>query len=107
MNYNKLINLIKKQEITQKEFAEKVGMTRSGFLGSIKNRTLQISTLEKACEVLNTNVSNFFDNEYTNVVNEPESSYKTVKDIEIESLKKEVQYLKKIIDLLESTNKKA
>ena len=55
---NRIKDVIKEQGYTQKAFAEKLGMTREGLAGIIKNPSSP--TLEKLSEALNVPVWQFF-----------------------------------------------
>jgi len=58
---NKIKNLAKSKKIPLSELYEKIEMTGQGFNIALKNNTLKIETLLKICEVLEVDISYFFE----------------------------------------------
>lgn len=56
MIYSTLRKTIRVKSTTQKELAEKIGMTEAGFNRALKNDTLRFKDLRKIAEVLGVNV---------------------------------------------------
>ena len=61
MNINKLRKIIELKKITQKEIAEKIGLSSNAFSAALKKGDFKVSMLEKIAEVLDVPVSYFFD----------------------------------------------
>ncbi len=82
MNYNKLENIRKGKKITQKELAEKVGISESTYKKNIANENMTIAVLEKIAEILEVPVTEFFDKEdKLRTFNEPGGQYLTTNEL--------------------------
>jgi transcriptional regulator with XRE-family HTH domain len=90
MNINKLKALLHQRDISQKEMAEKIGMSEPAMSNAMRRGDFKVATLEKIAKVLNVNMSVFFnDDPVQNTFNEPKATYKTSNNSEIEKLIKE------------------
>jgi len=63
MNASKIEKLRKQKNLTQKQFAEKINITTTGYINLIQRNDLKVSVLEKIAKVLGVPVSYFFENE--------------------------------------------
>ncbi len=111
MNYNKLKTILQEKNITIEKLCQNVGITRSGYHMMIKNDTMQICTLEKISKFLDVQVYTFFTDDYKNeaIISEDEKAINELvdqanqklmqfKEEQIIELKKEVKFLRKVID---------
>ena len=111
MNYSKLRNLLQEKNITIEKLCSDIGITRSGYHMMIKNDTMRINTLEKISKFLDVPVYTFFTDDYKNetsvsedqqalneLVDQAHQKLMTFKEEQIIELKKEVKFLRKVID---------
>ena len=61
MNYEKIEQLIKKENLTQNKAAAAFGMSSPGFKEMLDNKTMKVETLEKIAKYFNVPVSYFFE----------------------------------------------
>jgi len=88
MNISKLRKLMSTRKVTQKEMAEKVGVSVTTINESLKRGDFKVSILEAIAEVLQVPVSYFFDdkeeitlnNGLNNVANDNTNSTVTIND---------------------------
>lgn len=113
MNYNELGDIIKLKNLKVKDVCEAIGITRQGLQMAIDNETIELRKLKLLCDQLRISPSMFFDkgsfglliNAGGNVQSGNGNKMNTdIKDNEIELLKKRINDLEKIINLLESQN---
>ena len=96
MNIKLIEDLRKRKDLTQAEFAKKIGVSTFGYQKMIQVEDIKVSTLEKICEVFSVNISTFFGNETikslnANVVFELEST----DTLKIDMKNKRLEILKK------------
>ncbi len=60
----KIKELMKLKNITQKDFAEQIGMTRNGFQVALANNDFKLSVLEKIATTLDFPLAYFFEEDY-------------------------------------------
>ena len=119
---NKITELRKKLKITEKELAEKVGMSLTGFRQAMAKDDFKVSTLTILAKILKAPVSYFFDETGRNVVSDNKVIYANTNgdnnninlqlhdcvhkvrllEVENEGLKNEIKSKDKIIKLLET-----
>jgi transcriptional regulator with XRE-family HTH domain len=73
MDIELIENLRKIKKMTQKEFAEMIDFTVTGYQKMIKTRDIKVSSLERICEVFNVNILTFFGTE--NVLKDQSNIY--------------------------------
>jgi len=61
LNIKKIKELINSQDLQQKEFAKKIGLTVGGLQYIFKEKSTNTDTLIKISEILNTPIGYFFD----------------------------------------------
>lgn len=61
LNYQKIIDLMKKEKLSMRALADILGMTGTGLGDSINNKTLKVDTLEKIANRFGLPVAYFFD----------------------------------------------
>ena len=82
MDYNKLEKIRKGKKITQKELAEKIGISESTYKKNIVKQNMTIAVLEKITEVLEVPLTEFFDKENSiSSFNEPSGQYLTTNEL--------------------------
>jgi len=109
MNYKKMVDLVKEQNLSDNKIARIMDMTGTGYRDMLKNHTMKVDTLEKVARHFNIPVSYFFD-EVGNELNEPRAEYKTnccelcrEKDKQIEELKHDKEWLKSQVEAKKET----
>jgi transcriptional regulator with XRE-family HTH domain len=75
MNYKKLNDLIRENNLTQNKAAAAFGVSSPGLREMIDNKTMKVETLEKIAKYFNVPVSYFFDEDPCNELNEPPATY--------------------------------
>ena len=60
MNYNELKRVIQQRNLTIKDVAEKLGITRQGFQVSIENDNLPTKKVKELCAILEITPNDFF-----------------------------------------------
>jgi len=61
VRYNELERIRKGKNLTQKQFAELIGISESTYKKNIANKNMTINVLERACKILKVSVSIFFE----------------------------------------------
>jgi len=115
---NKIEELRKNNRYSYEQLSEKIGMTKMGLHGALKNGDIKLSILIKISEIFQVPITYFFDestetnenmNNITiggnNVNNNKVIIAKKHTDAEIEKLRIEIESLKKEIDSLKENNK--
>lgn len=92
------------KNLSDRKFAESIGMSGPGYKGMLDNRTCSIETIELICKTYNVSLSYFFD-EPGNQFNEPAVKYGNCKecakkDVLIEELRREIKSQKEDIAML-------
>jgi len=113
MNYKKINDLLRRENISIPKLAERVGMSKRGLYASIRNETLSVSTLERIAEALNVSITEFLDEKSGLSQNDTPSDassqirdlLKTKEDI-IARLRKENEMLSKLLESSEDRLKK-
>jgi transcriptional regulator with XRE-family HTH domain len=100
MNYNKLEIRRREKKITQGELTEKAGLTISGYSKIIKNGNPEIKTLERISEVLEVNMSYWWEEEEVLTVQEPKVDLIKLLTKENRKLKEQAERDKRTIDRL-------
>jgi transcriptional regulator with XRE-family HTH domain len=77
MNYEKLRELIKKENLSQNQMAKNFGMSAPGYKEMLEKKSLKVKNLEKIADYFKVPVSYFFD-EYNIEKNKPDHSNKTI-----------------------------
>lgn len=93
----KIKELARKNQITLKELAEKIGITEQGLYTTFKNESLKVTTLLKISEVLNVDINEFFRGDGANDAFSIMILQNTLKDLSINfvlAIKEAKQYLK-------------
>ncbi|MDM8161286.1 hypothetical protein QUH73_15790 [Labilibaculum sp. K2S] len=93
-----IVNRMKEKYISNTELARLLQMHHSSVLFMLKNPGMQIRRLWTICEAIDFNVFRYLANEIG--IENPVDSGITLRDAEIENLKKEIEDLKKERDLL-------
>lgn len=114
----KIGELIKKTLVARKmklkDFAEELGMARQNVYRIFEKNSIETDLLIKISTVLNNNFFQYLDNRTLGITSDTylSSNYKTDIDQELEACrnelhlaKKEIDYLKKIIELMEERTK--
>lgn len=101
MDYIRLENIIKDNELSVSELFKKIDINRGSFYYSIKKKSLKVETLEKICEVLGISIFQFFSNneiEYTN------KKYQQKRGLEVIHEEAPINYKEKYLQTLEKLN---
>lgn len=120
MQLDKIKSLAEKKGISIRDLSEKINLTAEGIYQNIRKNSIKAETLEKIAELLEVPVSYFFDDKMSEaltnghtVVNHKGSvkisqNNTTFDDCkkEVDALKKEIEYLKEINNLLKDQLKK-
>lgn len=61
MDYDKLISLMNKENLSNRAMAKIVNMTVGGFIPMLKNKTMKVETLEKLANHFQKPISYFFE----------------------------------------------
>jgi transcriptional regulator with XRE-family HTH domain len=67
MNYEKLKKVVSDKGVTLNDLCQHIDMTESGFHAAVKNNSLKVKTIELIADYLDISVSNFFDENYSNL----------------------------------------
>ncbi len=101
MDYDKLISVVKSNELGVSGLFKKLNISRGNFYYSMENKTLKVETLEKICEALGVNIVQFFPNSEINYTNK---EYHKKRGIEIIHEEAIINHKEKYLQTLEKLN---
>lgn len=79
MNYKKLIDLVKEENLSDNKIARVMDMSGTGYRDMLKNKSMKVDTLEKVANHFKVPVSYFFEDQpgaIAELVHEPKAAYK-------------------------------
>ena len=97
MDYKIITNQITSQKLSIPILAEKIGMSKRGLYAALKNKTLNVQTLEQIAQVLNVPISEFFNTD-------SEGSIGGISVEEFQGMKDLLQKKEEIINQLSKEN---
>ena len=95
----KLKTALREKGISQKELANAIGMSEGGFIASVENNSIKMSTFEKICQHLDKPYSYFYESE-------PQIKDESIMSVMIDELMDEIKALRMKIISRENILKK-